>query len=161
MQKLAKVIIPSIRMGEIRVDGDGNSLQTLLGSCIGLALYSRQHRIGGLAHIVLPESRGTNDRPGKYVDTAIPALIENMEQLAGHKLVLTAKLAGGASMFTTTIARRIGDQNLESCQQLLRELRIPIIAKHCGGQQGRRMKFDTGSGDVLIEIVGQNPIELE
>ena len=151
----------SIRMGEMRVDGDGNSLRTLLGSCIGLALYDRQQKIGGLAHIVLPRSRGKTDRPGKFVDTAIPALIQQMEQLAGQKLKLTARMAGGASMFATKVAARIGLQNIQSCEQLLRDLQIPILARHCGGEQGRRMTFDTDNGNVVIEIVGQNPIELK
>ena len=83
-----------------------------------------------------------------------------MEDLAGQKLRLTAKIAGGASMFTTTLAASIGLQNIETCEKLLSELRIPIVARHCGGEQGRRMTLNTQSGDVIIEIVGQDPIEL-
>ena len=30
-------------------------------------------RLGGLAHVVLPDSRGTLEQPGKYADTAILA----------------------------------------------------------------------------------------
>ncbi len=71
-----KPTLPSIRMGEIRVDGDGNTLHTLLGSCVGLALYDRQQKIGGLAHIVLPDSRGSEHRLGKYVNTAVPSLMD-------------------------------------------------------------------------------------
>ncbi len=63
-------------------------------------------------------------------------------------------------MFSTTVAANIGLQNIDSCEQLLRDLRIPILAKHCGGEQGRRMTLDAGNGIVLIEIVGQDPIEL-
>ena len=104
--------------------------------------------------------RWTTDRPGKFVDTAIPALIEEMEKLAGGKLNLIAKVAGGANMFTTTVAASIGLQNIESCEQLLAELRIPIVARHCGGAQGRRMSLNTADGNVMIEIVGRDPIEL-
>ncbi len=110
---------------------------------------------------MLPDSRGKVDRPGKFVDTAIPALIEQMEQLAGQSLTLSAKFAGGANMFSTTVTAGIGLQNIESCERLLRNLRIPILARHCGGEQGRRMTFDTDNGNVLIEIVGQDPIELQ
>jgi chemotaxis protein CheD len=149
-----------IRMGEMAVAADGEKLRTLLGSCIGLALHDRRHKVGGLAHIVLPLSPGESDRPGKFVDTAIPLLIEEMAKLAGSELKVTAKLAGGASMFATTVAARIGLQNIESCERILGALRIPILAKHCGGEQGRRMSLDTGNGRVVIEIVGQDPIEL-
>lgn len=160
MEKLRQAAGSSIRMGEMSVARDGEELRTLLGSCIGLALYDRRHKVGGLAHIVLPKARGKTDRPGKFVDTAIPTLIAEMEQLAGGALKLTAKMAGGASMFTTTVAANIGLQNMESCEQLLGELGITILARHCGGEQGRRMSLDTANGKVVIEIVGQDPIEL-
>ena len=161
MEEIKQATFASIRMGEIRVDGDGNPLHTLLGSCIGLALYDRQQKIGGLAHIVLPDSRGKADQPGKFVDTAIPTMIQQMQEIARQPLKLTAKFAGGASMFAAKGAGRIGVQNVQSCEQLLRVLRIPILAQHCGGQQGRRMKFDTDNGNVTIEIVGQDPVELK
>ncbi len=111
---------------------------------------------------MLPDSRGKTDRPGKFVDTAIPALIEQMEQLAGQELKLTAKMAGGASMFSTTVPPRTSAcKTLQPASSCLRDLRIPILARHCGGEQGRRMTFDTDNGNVVIEIVGQDPIELK
>ena len=160
MQKLTRVVNSSIRMGEMSVAGDGEELRTLLGSCIGLALYDRQRKVGGLAHIVLPSTHGATVLPGKSVDKAIPTLIKDIEQLVGSELKLTAKIAGGASMFSTTVAANIGLRNIEACEQLLGELGIPIVAKHCGGKQGRRMSLNTANGKVVIEIVGQDPIEL-
>jgi chemotaxis protein CheD len=150
----------SIRMGEMGVASDGEELRTLLGSCIGVALYDRRRKIGGLAHIVLPTAPGPTDRPGKFVDTAIPKMIEEMERRAGGELRLTAKIAGGASMFATTAVANIGQQNIQSCEKHLREMGIPIVARHCGGEQGRRMSLYATSGKVVIEIVGQDPIEL-
>lgn len=160
MEEVTQPSSLSIRMGEFRAAGDGEVLQTLLGSCTGIALYDRQRKVGGLAHIVLPESRGETDRVGKFANTAIPALIAQMRQLAGQELKLTAKMAGGASMFTATPSGQIGEQNVVACEQVLRGLRIPILAQHCGGQQGRRMTMDTGNGSVLIEIVGRDSFEL-
>jgi chemotaxis protein CheD len=160
VDKLNRTANPTIRMGEMSVATGGDELRTLLGSCVGLALHDQRHQVGGLAHIVLPNARGKTDRPGKFVDTAVPVLIDQMQTLVVGKIVLTAKLAGGANMFSTTIAASIGLQNIESCEQVLGELGIPIVAKHCGGEQGRRMLLDTASGKVMIEVVGQDCIEL-
>ncbi len=160
MERSKSTVIPSIRMGEMSVAAAGEELRTLIGSCIGLVLFDRRQRIGGLAHIVLPSSNGRSDRPGKFADTAIPMLIAEMRKLADGELKLTAKMAGGASMLTTPATRHIGLQNIESCQEQLAELRIPILAKHCGGRQGRRMLLDTSNGNVVIEVVGQDPIDL-
>jgi chemotaxis protein CheD len=150
----------SIRMGEMAVARDGAHLRTLLGSCVGLALYDRRQKIGGLAHIVLPNALGKQDRPGKFVDTAIPKLIEEMKRHAEADLKLIAKVAGGANMFANSIASNIGNQNIEACLKLLKHLQIPVVAQSCGGTQGRRMSLLTGDGSVLIEIVGEETIQL-
>jgi chemotaxis protein CheD len=146
-------------MSEMAVAMNGGLLRTLLGSCIGLALYDRKRKVGGLAHIVLPESDGKTESVGKYVDTAIPELIRQIEQSSGCKVKLTAKIAGGASMFSTTVARNIGLNNVKATEQLLHRLRIHVIARDCGGKQGRRMSLDTATGVVVIEIAGLDPVE--
>jgi len=135
-------------------------LRTLLGSCIGLALYDDKHKIGGLAHIVLPTSRGPIKLPGKFVDTAIPSLIRAMEERAGLALKPNARIAGGANMFSSTAETTIGFQNIEASERLLADLRIPIVARHCGGERGRRMSIDIQTGQVVVEIVGYDPVEL-
>lgn len=157
--KLVRVS-PSIRMGQMSVATGDGALRTLLGSCLGLALYDRRQRVGGLAHIVLPVARGAQDCPGKFVDTAIPELIRRMREVVRADLKLTAKIAGGASMFASSSARHIGQQNVDACERILADLGIPIVARHCGGTQGRRMSLFTGDGRVLIEVVGQETIDI-
>ena len=153
-------VTSSIRMGEMAVAMNDGVLRTLLGSCIGLALYDRKRKVGGLAHVVLPESRGETDRPGKFMDTAIPALIRDMTKLASGAIEPTARIVGGANMFATEVVETIGKQNIEASARLLEALRIPIVGRHCGGDKGRRMSLDTTTGLIIIEIVGAAPIEL-
>jgi chemotaxis protein CheD len=116
--------------------------------------------VGGLAHVVLPESRGKTETPAKFVDTAVPALIEAMQALSTEPLRLSARIAGGAQMFMTTTARAIGDQNTEAAEAYLRTMRIPIVGRDCGGSKGRRMTLDVATGSVRIEIVGCDPVEI-
>ena len=153
---------PSLPMGEIAVARNTGVLRTLLGSCLGLALYDRRFRVAGLGHIVLPAAQGRTDLPGKFADTAIPEIIRQMQKLVDEKrLQLHAKIAGGANMFTTADAgNSIGVQNALAVERLLDELRIPIIGRHCGGEQGRRMMLDTATGVVTIEIVGAETTSL-
>ena len=160
MENLRRATSSSLRMGEMAAAAAGEELRSLLGSCVGLALYDSRNKVAGLAHIVLPDSRGRTNRPGKYVDTAIPSLIEQIAALVTRELNLRAKLVGGASMFATSVAGNIGLQNIEKCEQVLGKHRIPIVARHCGGEKGRRMLLDAASGRVVIEIVGQPPIEI-
>ena len=149
-------------MGEIGVCRDSGCLRTLLGSCLGVALYDRRIRVAGLAHIVLPKSNGVPELPGKYADTALPELIRRMRGLAtGETLKLAAKLAGGANMFNSTSSpATIGEMNTAAVERILGELRIPVVGRHLGGEQGRRMMLDASTGLVTIEIAGSEPTVL-
>ena len=55
-----------------------------LGSCVGIALYDERKKIGGLAHIMLPDSKAITKRggAGRYADTAIEAMVEEMERFS-------------------------------------------------------------------------------
>ena len=80
--------------------------------------------------------------------------------VAGKALSLRAKFAGGADMFASGSSNTIGKQNAEAVAAALIALKIPIVARDCGGRQGRRMSFHPASGTVSIEIVGNDPVEL-
>ena len=150
----------SIRMGEMAIGSQGEELRTLLGSCIGVAIYSSRAKVGGLVHIVLPQSRGNVENPFRFADTGVPALRDAILETAGRQLNLVAKIAGGAAMFGDKNQQTIGGRNEEACRIALRALRIPIMADHCGGEQGRRMLLETATGRVIIEQVGLATIEI-
>lgn len=148
------------RMGEIVVAANGESIRTLLGSCVGVALFDAERRVGGLAHVVLPASSGGDGPPGKFVDTAIPELVRRIVESGGRASCLCAKLAGGARMFRVNTKLSIGDQNLRAAENMLASQKIPVVGRHCGGEQGRRMILASSTGDVRIEVVGENAIAI-
>ena len=67
---------------------------------------------------------------------------------------------GGRKDLDAKVIRTIGQQNIEACERVLGEIGIPIVGSQCGGEKGRRVTFDSATGLVTIEIVGENPIEL-
>ncbi len=152
--------VVSVAIGQWAVASAPARLRTLLGSCVGVVLYERTIRIGGLAHVVLPSARGPVDHPGKYAETAIPAVIADLERRLGARtrMRLTAKLAGGASMFQVATPAdstlNIGRRNQEAIEAILDELRIPVVARDLGGTTGRRLTLDTVSGIVAIKVPG-------
>jgi chemotaxis protein CheD len=152
----------SVLMGRWAVASAPTLIRTLLGSCAGVVLYDRQARLGGVAHIVLPNSRGSTDHPGKYADTAIPALIDDMERAAGRKMRarLTAKLFGGASMFQGSNTIDIGRSNQVAVEQILAGLGVAVVARDMGGESGRRLTFSTVTGIVAVRIPGGADYEI-
>ena len=146
----------TVPMGQWAVASAPTQLRTLLGSCVGVVLSDRQAKVGGIAHVVLPDSRGSTEHPGKYADTAIPALVEALERLAGRRLRgrLTAKLLGGASMFQAGPGMDIGRQNQVAAEQVLERLGVTVVARDLGGDAGRRLTFDILTGIVAVKIPG-------
>jgi chemotaxis protein CheD len=102
------------------------------------------------------------DHPGKFADTAIPGMIEDLGRLRGRnlKLRLTAKVVGGASMFQVGPALDVGQRNQDAVEQILSDLGIPILARDVGGGTGRRVTLDTASGMVAIRIPGGADYEI-
>ncbi|WP_125152114.1 chemotaxis protein CheD [Clostridium rectalis] len=136
-----------------------------LGSCIGIALYDKLNKVGGLLHIMLPDStqfsKVTN--PLKFADLGIPVLIEKMEQKGAVKRNLKAKIAGGASMFNfsdKSMIMDIGNRNGIAVKKMLKELTIPILSEDIGGNKGRTMVFNTLNGIVQIKTVGMGIKEI-
>ncbi|AMV35411.1 Chemoreceptor glutamine deamidase CheD [Pirellula sp. SH-Sr6A] len=152
-----------IKMAQIGVLQTQGKLRTLLGSCVGIALFDKKLKLIGLAHVVMPCSMGTSDSPGKYADTAIPEMIRRMNKLAcGSKLFLTAKIAGGANMFSYTTASpsaTIGEQNILAVEESLAKEQIPVLGRHLGGSFGRRMVVDAESGIAHIHVVGYATVQ--
>ena len=87
-------------MGQWAVAAAPAKIRTLLGSCVGVVLYDRVAKLGGLAHIVLPSSRGVIDHPGKYADTAIPGMIADLDRrLEGKARLAPDRQARGRSQY--------------------------------------------------------------
>jgi chemotaxis protein CheD len=146
----------SVPIGRWGVAAAPTAIRTLLGSCVGVVLYDRIARLGGVAHVVLPESRGATEQLGRFADTAIPALISDIDRALGRpsRGRLSAKLAGGASMFQAGPALNIGQRNCEAVERILAELGVKIEAKDVGGDAGRHLTLDTRSGIVTIRVPG-------
>lgn len=137
-----------------------NRLITIaLGSCVGIAVYDSVNNIGGLAHVMLPQSSifGDITNPYKFADLAIPLLINEMIKQGAYMYNLCAKIAGGASMFNfpdKSLISDIGLRNSVIVKQELKNFSIPLISQDIGGSKGRTMILDTSNGDVYIKTVG-------
>ena len=140
----------------------GRSPSTLisygLGSCIGVSLYDPQRKIGGLLHIMLPDSTQarSSDNPAKFADTGIPLMINDVIALGASRSRLVAKIAGGAQMFAfsnATDIMRVGTRNAETCKQILKRNGIRVIAEDTGGNYGRTVSIDLNTGSYKVKTI--------
>ncbi|MDD2262674.1 MAG: chemotaxis protein CheD [Clostridia bacterium] len=124
-----------------------------LGSCIGICLYDKLQKIAGLSHILLPDSSTYKAVDNmKFADTAIKELISRMIRLGCRKNNLTAKIAGGANMFSWS-GETVGDKNIKSVEEQLRIHGIPLLAKDVGGDYGRTVSICAETGVVTVKAL--------
>ena len=140
-----------IGIGEYRV-GSFPMMTIGLGSCIGLIMFDPNLNLGAMVHIMLPESSGRTDRPGKYADTAVPLLVHELNALGCKNRSLIAKMIGGACMFEyfgTNL--NIGKRNADKVRTLLTEHNIQLAAEDIGGKVGRSVTFlPAENGKVVV-----------
>ncbi len=130
-----------------------------LGSCVGIAIRDPATGVGGLAHIMLPDSteiRNNGNRP-KFADTGIEDLVKDIVRRGGNRGRLVAKIAGGAQMFSfgsKSTMIRVGERNVQASKKKLSELKIPLLAEDTGKTYGRTVIFYPKNGDFVIRAVG-------
>jgi chemotaxis protein CheD len=150
----------AVGIAEVKVSKFPDSLVAYgLGSCVGVTLYDLGQKTGGLAHVMLPSSALFTRAfvPGKYADTAIDQLVQELKLQGSPVNRLEAKLVGGANMFKSIVSHPvpIGVRNATAAREKLRSLSIPIVGEDLGGEFGRTIQFSLETGRIKIKKLNQ------
>ncbi len=153
--------IIKVGMADLKTCKSPDGVTTLgLGSCVGIAIRDPQTKIGGLAHIMLPDSTAmkNNSNIPKFADTGIEELVKQIVALGALRARLVAKIAGGAQMFAfqnKSDMVQVGARNVEAVKKKLGEMKIRILAEDTGKDFGRTVIFYPETGDYIIRAVGK------
>lgn len=137
-----------------------------LGSCIGLYALDPEAHVSGMVHIMLPEAFKDKpvEKPGKFADTGIPALLAALEKAGANPRKLVMAYAGGAQVFKTgpgTLPKMdVGARNSVAVTEILRKMGARVIATDTGGNSGRTMMACSATGQIKIRTVsgGEQPL---
>lgn len=156
----------SIGLGELEASKDPEIILAAhgLGSCIGIVAYDAMAKVGGMSHVLLPDSTiGKDvDKPGKFADTAIPLLIKKMQDLGATTINTTIKIAGGAQMFAIpglASKMNIGEKNIIAVKEALKKMNLKIKKEDTGGSVGRTVKLYLNDGHATIRTTGLDESE--
>lgn len=150
-----------LRPGELLFCGEPSIVTTLLGSCVAVTMFSPARKIGAICHALLPQP-GRNE-PGRngapdgyhYVSLAIPAMLDKFRLYKIRGSELEIKLFGGASVLgprlDENLETSIGALNVRLAKRLLAEANLRILRSHVGGGTGRKLLFNTDTGEVLLK----------
>ncbi|MBS1971758.1 MAG: chemotaxis protein CheD [Bdellovibrionales bacterium] len=148
----------NVHIGEVKIGKDGEVLKTILGSCVGIALVWRDKKISGLAHCLLPDIIPASQPHtiGRFVETAIPGLLHQMEVPPSKYHEIEAIVAGGGNMTNPRVCNRntlVGTANANLAKKMLGKLGIKIIHEDTGGEEGRKLIVNSATGEFRVEII--------
>ncbi len=150
-----------LKSGDLHFSDKPSSVMTVLGSCLSVTMFHRGARVGAICHGLLPKCRersvcsGACAERAKYVECAIEMMAKLFDANNLKRSEVEVKVFGGADMFSIRLGGRgsisVGRQNIEIARQSLEKLGIHVIAMDVGGTTGRKLYFNTHTGEVLLK----------
>jgi chemotaxis protein CheD len=130
-----------------------------LGSCLGITIYDPVMHVGGLVHVMLPDSGLDTTKaaaqPAMFMDTGVASLFRAAYGLRADKHRVQICVAGGAQVLDQSGYFSIGRRNYEAFIHLLEQHGLKLQAEHIGGLVSRSMYLDVATGNVRLKISGQ------
>jgi chemotaxis protein CheD len=126
-----------------------------LGSCLGVTVYDPVRKIGGMLHLMLPDSKidaaKAVSAPFMFVDTGLPRLFHACYNLGADRSRLVVKVAGGAQLLDQQGIFNIGIRNCDALSKLLAQNGLKAHATDTGGMSSRTVRLDLANGNVSIK----------
>jgi chemotaxis protein CheD len=148
-----------VRVADLGVGEGNDTLVTVgLGSCVAIVLHDPEARVGGLAHVLLPSPALAKDdgKPARFPQSAVPRLLQLMTAKGAQARRITARLAGGASMFAALAPAgtvQMGERNLVASREALASHNVPLVGEAVGGDFGRTVRLRVSDGSVEVSTV--------
>jgi chemotaxis protein CheD len=152
-----------VGMADLKVSGSPSDriVTYALGSCLGVVVFDTVAGVGGMLHVMMPESaidaKKAEVNPYMFVDTGIPQLFKQCYALGARKERMEVRVAGGAYQGEDESMDRfqIGKRNFIALRKLLWKNGVMIKASDVGGvQRSRTMVLSVASGEVTVKCNG-------
>jgi len=155
-----------VGVSDMKVSNDPNSVLITysLGSCIGLAVYDSVARVGGILHLMLPESgidtAKAQKNPYMFADTGIPTLFKSAYKLGAKKQRMKTIVVGGAQVLDQKGFFNIGKRNHLAVKKMLWKNNVIIDHEDVGGNVNRTLKLAVKNGQTWLKTSGKGEFEI-
>lgn len=155
---LRKTLVVGVADMVVSNDPSAEIVTYSLGSCLGIAIYDPVKKVGGLLHIMLPESAidpvKATTTPAMFVDTGVPRLFHGAYNFGAERSRLVIKVAGGAQLLDPKGVFNIGERNMVALEKILAQNGLRIHASDVAGLTSRTMRLDLNTGEITIKAAG-------
>lgn len=143
-----------LKPGHILITGEPTTILTVLGTAVAVTLFDPIRKFGGMNHFVHPVLEENVSPTALYAKPATVKLIRMFNELGAVTENLEAQIFGGAVPLEKDSERRVlGEDNIEAAENILREQGIKIVGRETGGYHGRKIMFNSSTGEVIIAKV--------
>lgn len=147
--------IYTLNPGELVSVESPQIITTVLGSCVSLTFFSVSRQIGIMNHAMLPRAPAfcQPEEVFRYVDTSLDYIMSKIEKLKLMPNEMEIKLFGGANMMQKGVkcVIGVGESNVAATMSLLKKYGLVLKSRDTGGGYGRRVMFNTATGEVLVK----------
>jgi len=153
-----KTLVVGVADMVVSNDSSADIVTYSLGSCLGITVYDPVKKVGGLLHLMLPDSTidavKAGTMPYMFVDTGVPRLFHAAYNLGADRSRLVVKVAGGAQMLDQRGIFNIGLRNFAALEKIIAQNGLRIHAADTGGLSSRTVRMDLTTGNVSIKSPG-------
>lgn len=123
-----------------------------LGSCIAAIFYDFRMRLGGMVHLMLPDSSidpaKASRNPYVFADTGLHTLVTKLYDAGCTRRSLRSCIAGGASMLEHSAHFEIGKRNHLAAKRAFWQMGLLIDSEDVGGAETRSVFLSLRNGQV-------------
>jgi len=160
MKSLRTTHLPHVflKPGELFISREPAIVTTVLGSCVSITFFEPGARLGAMCHVMLPS--GPMDDGFKFLDSTLGYMVERIAGMGIRPATCDVKIFGGADVLLPRELQgsrlSVGCQNIQEARRGLDALGIVPKASDVGGKQGRKLFFNSHTGDVFLKKIGKS-----
>ncbi len=131
-------------------------IYTVVGSGVAILLHDKRRQLGGMNHFVHPMLESGEKATALYARPATLQLVKMFRSKGSDAAKLEAHLYGGGYPdWSDSKLKGIGEKNLDQAKELMDRMKIPVVGTDTGGTWGRKIVFNSASGEVVVAKVNK------
>ena len=150
--------IVNVNIGELKIAHGETIMRATLGSCVAIAMVWREKQQCALAHCFLPSGADKSPLSGRYVDQAIPNMINLIGLTKESFSKVEVFLVGGANMMDQLHQKNsyfIGEKNSQLALTTLQALGLRVSATAVVGSLAQQIQVECSTGQVSVKQLNE------
>lgn len=140
--------------GDIWFSNEPSSLSAVTGSGIVMTVFDSKRKCGGMCYFIRPLRDNPAEDSPLFACPAIIGLLNKFLATGSDLTFLNAQLHGGAeNQKVKGYTAGLGNQNAKVAKEILELKKVNIVGEGIGGTYGRKIVFNTLSGETMIAKV--------